>query len=245
MPFPCSGMSRLSEADADVVEERHLYIRQKGHNWDLANTAVGAGTRCRHGWPQAVMHDPLRKPGTIGDVVRLTCPLLAEAIDAYEKGGAIARYNERLAEDKAWAEDMYNTNDAQRVLREQLCEGRPRRMGRASEVMGAEKVRVIMGTGLTAMRLNSTDVKCLHAHVADELVRGGNAIGQQVLQDLKADGVSVCGTAECCDHCNVSKPLTEARWTFKGTKKKLSRRVRKLRASGLLDAKPNQTAIVK
>merc|ERR1711972_661311 len=94
--------------------------------------------------------------------------------------------------------------------------------------MGEKVVDIVMGTGLAGMRLNSTDVKCLHAQVADELTRGGNPIGRQTLSDLGARGVDVAGTDACREHCDVSLPLGAARWTFRSGNNKLGQRLRKM-----------------
>merc|ERR1712129_131123 len=97
----------------------------------------------------------------------------------------------------------------------------------ARRQMGEDVVDTKMNTGLAGMTVNSTDVKCLHAHVADELTRGGNMIGQEVLRHLAAGGLNICGTSMCCDHCDVSRPLGEGRWSFSRCKNKLGRQLHK------------------
>ena len=99
----------------------------------------------------------------------------------------------------------------------------------ARRIMGNETVDVIMSAGLANVKfsVNSTDVNCLRAQVADELSRGSNVIGRQVLIDLTEMGVQVEGTAKCCDFCNVSKPLDQSQWTFGHAKNKLRTRVRR------------------
>merc|ERR1719422_3076626 len=91
-PLPYPGMSMLSEEDLACVEQRHLY-RKRSNAKDLSAQIIGGGRRCRHGWPQAVLYDPLYQasPGKhyrLGDTTRLTCPLLVAALDALEKKGA-------------------------------------------------------------------------------------------------------------------------------------------------------------
>jgi hypothetical protein len=39
-----------------------------------------------------------------------------------------------------------------------------------------------------SMLCRTSDVKCLHAHVADELIRDDNSVGQQVLAEIVAAG---------------------------------------------------------
>mmetsp|Transcript_96082 Transcript_96082/g.248950 ORF Transcript_96082/g.248950 Transcript_96082/m.248950 type:complete len:90 (-) Transcript_96082:25-294(-) len=76
------------------------------------------------------------------------------------------------------------------------------------------------------MRPDSEDVKCLHAHVGDELVRGGgNLIAQQALRDIEDMGIRVDGTDECCDNCNLSVPLENARWRMEKCKNSAGKRL--------------------
>eukprot|EP00747_Dinoflagellata_sp_TGD_P013568 gnl/TRDRNA2_/TRDRNA2_122675_c0_seq1.p1 gnl/TRDRNA2_/TRDRNA2_122675_c0~~gnl/TRDRNA2_/TRDRNA2_122675_c0_seq1.p1 ORF type:complete len:106 (+),score=19.59 gnl/TRDRNA2_/TRDRNA2_122675_c0_seq1:181-498(+) len=77
------------------------------------------------------------------------------------------------------------------------------------------------------MRPDLSDVKCLHAQLADQLIRsGGNPIAEQVLKDLEGMGIRVDGTDECCDHCNLNVTLEEARWTLTKCKNKAGMRLR-------------------
>jgi hypothetical protein len=54
------------------------------------------------------------------------------------------------------------------------------------------------------------DVKCLHAHLADHLVRGQNVIGERIKSKLLEKGVSLDGNAECwnsaTENATRSKP---------------------------------------
>merc|ERR1719359_338543 len=120
-------MTALSQQDLECIEQRHLYRKAAapGESHALARQVVGAGKRCRHGWPQAIIYDPLyrEKPGRsfrLGDTTRLTCPLLVTAIDKLEKGGAMERYNERLAPGAEWDGQLQQINEAHRLLRLQL-----------------------------------------------------------------------------------------------------------------------------
>mmetsp|Transcript_77540 Transcript_77540/g.179744 ORF Transcript_77540/g.179744 Transcript_77540/m.179744 type:complete len:298 (+) Transcript_77540:115-1008(+) len=206
----------LSAADMQVIRERHIFMQRNC-------SAVAAGRRCRYGWPQAQVYDPFWPSGKLSDVVRLTCPLLVEAIDIYEREGAIARYN------AVWGDELRRVNSAHRNLRKQLLEGRGEQLEAARRLMTSQVVDFWMRGGLTSMSINSSDVKCLHAQVADELTSGSNGIGKQVLQDLAERGVEVLGTSTCCDQCDMSTPLGEGRWSFRNGKNKLGRRLRNLR----------------
>lgn len=241
--MPYAGMSELSAADLQCVELRHLYKRRpaagQGGVPELQRQVVGAGRRCRHGWPQAIVYDPLyrEKPGKhyrLGDTTRLTCPLLVSAIDSLEKGGAIGRYNERLQVDKEWQRHLAETNEAHRLLRMRLVVERPEELADVREHYGAQTFAVALGAGLASMRQGSADVKCLHAQVADELVRGGgNAIALQALKDIEDQGIPATGTDECCDNCNVHVPLEQVRWRLRSCKNSAGKRLSRQRKEGV------------
>ena len=220
------GLTPLSPSDIECVTRRQLLL-PPGSAWELEQGSLKAGHRCRHGWPQVLVMDPLRASARIGDMMRLTCPLLVAAIDDYELT-AIQRYNARLKCDEKWQSQMLATNEAHKSLRKAFLRKRSEEMAEARRVMGNQTVEVIMSSGISNMRFctNSSDVKCLHAQVADELSRGNNAIGRQVLIDLTDNGLEVDGTSHCCDFCNISQPLNGSRWTFGHAKNNLRTRVR-------------------
>lgn len=231
-PAPVLGkLMPVTDADVDCLAQRHLFLKEN-RSWDLKERTIGAGQRCRHGWPQVLVMEPIWPGQRLGDVVRLTCPLLVSAIDRYEKQGALRGYNARVTTDPYWRSQLYASHLAQRQLRQELLSKVPEEeMAKVRETMGNATVALVMDTGIANMRFdaNCSDVKCLHAHVGDELSRGGNAIGRQVLKDLEAAGVEIEGTDQCCDHCNVKMPLSEARWTLQLAKNKLGQRLRRAR----------------
>lgn len=254
-PLPYRGMSAMSEADLQCVELRHLYRRSSTPvapaapgTGELARQIVGAGRRCRHGWPQAIVYDPLyrERPGKhvrLGDTTRLTCPLLVSAIDALENGGAIGRYNERLEAEEGWKRQMAETNEAHRLLRAYLAGDRPEELADVRAHYGEQTFAVAMGAGLASMRPDSKDVKCLHAQVADELVRGGgNLIAMQALRDIEDEGVPVLGTDQCCDNCDMNVPLEQARWRLHSCKNSAGKRLSRSRKGGGGDASAGREA---
>ncbi|CAE8696003.1 unnamed protein product [Polarella glacialis] len=236
-PLPYAGMSTLSEEDLEVVRLRHLYRKDvPGDSQGLAQQIVGGGRRCRHGWPQAIVYDPLyrERPGKhfrLGDTTRLTCPLLVGAIDKMEKKGAMEAYNERLLRDPEWHGNFAEINEAHRLLRLSLVADRPEEMRSVRELYGETTFGVAMGAGLASMRPDAkADVKCLHAQVGDELIRGGNnLIAQQTPRDIEEQGISVDGTDDCCDNCNLQVPLEDARWRLGKCKNTAGKRLSRQR----------------
>eukprot|EP00933_Yihiella_yeosuensis_P053072 TRINITY_DN51244_c0_g1_i1.p1 TRINITY_DN51244_c0_g1~~TRINITY_DN51244_c0_g1_i1.p1 ORF type:complete len:307 (+),score=41.08 TRINITY_DN51244_c0_g1_i1:2-922(+) len=223
--FPSS--TPLSEDDIRTAEERQLVSRNgKKLGWDLKSNAMAAGRRCRHGWPQALIFDPIQSSGRLFDTVRLSCPLLVAAIDGYEKSGAIVEYNKRLARDEAWQKELLKVNLAQIDIRRRLVAGREDQIAKTKNCRSDADLDVILGRGLAQMRQDSSDVKCLHAQVADQLTRTGNMIGQQVLDDLEDHGAAVMGCETCRDCCDVEIPVQSSRWNFDSEKQAFHKKMR-------------------
>ena len=225
------GPTALSQADLECVTQRQLLL-PPGSDWEQEAPRLRAGHRCRHGFPQVLVMDPLRASGKIGDLMRVTCPLLVAAIDEFETT-AIEAYNARVRRDESWRSQLLATNEAHRTIRERFMLEHHAKLSQAKMTMGNSTVDMIMTTGLANMRFtaNSSDVKCLHAQVADELARGNNTIGRQVLMDLAESGVEVEGNDYCCDFCNISQPLEQSRWAFDHAKNKLRGRLNRHKCS--------------
>lgn len=234
-PLPYPSMTTLSPADLEVIERRHLYRKLPSigeEDQGLSRQVVGAGGRCKHGWPQAIVYDPLyresaKKSYRLGDTTRLTCPLLVSAIDKLEKGGAIERYTERLMPGGDWEGELAHINEAHRLLRLGLVGDRSEELAEVKKLLGPDAFAIAMRGGLASLRPEARpDVKCLHAQVADELVRGGNnPIAQQALRDIEDQGIIVKGSDECCDNCNVGIPLEMARWKMDKCKNNVGKRL--------------------
>jgi len=227
-------MTALTEADLECIDQRHLYRKPAdfGAKRELGRQTVGAGGRCRHGWPQAIVYDPLYrerpdKSHRLGDTTRLTCPLLVTAIDKLEKGGAMERYNQRLLPGADWEGELQKVNEAHRLLRLELIGDRSAELAEVRQILGEQAFAIAMRTGLASLRPEARpDVKCLHAQVADELVRGGdNPIAKQVLRDIEDQGVLIHGSEECCDNCDVRVPLPLARWKLDRCKNNVGKRL--------------------
>merc|ERR1712187_547155 len=142
-------------------------------------------------------------------------------------GGAIERYNERLAPGKDWEGVLKSINEAHRLLRLDLIGNRSRELDEVQTLLGEKAFAIAIRSGLASLRPEAKpDVKCLHAQLADELVRGGgNVIAQQVMRDIEDMGVSTQGSDECCDNCNVGMPLAMARCLLEKCKNSAGKRL--------------------
>merc|ERR1712032_1312333 len=137
------------------------------------------------------------------------------------------RYNERLEPGEDWDGELQKINEAHRLLRLELIGDRAQELTEVESLLGENAFGIAMRSGLASLRPEAKpDVKCLHAQVADELVRdGGNLIAQQVLRDIEDQGVSVRGSEECCDNCDINVPLARARWQLDKCKNNVGKRL--------------------
>merc|ERR1712014_227156 len=112
-----------------------------------------------------------------------------------------------------------------------LIGDRSEELAEVEQLLGPDAFGIAMRSGLASLRPEAKpDVKCLHAQVADELVRGGNnIIAKQVLKDIEDQGVLIHGSDECCDNCDVTIPLELARWRLDKCKNNVGKRLSRAR----------------
>lgn len=221
------AVSELTEADVACLSTRQVF-----HSPDrIRGLIIGVGRRCRYGWPQAVFCDPLRNNTFLGNLVFLTCPLLAGEIDIFELNGTVARYDERARTDPAWQAQVAETHAAHVAMKAQLLEGREEELEALTRRLGDKNAGAIQrkGLDLDPERKKPMALRCLHAQVADEFVRGGNIIAQEVLRDLEEQGVPIDGHDDCCAHCDMKVPMDEVAWKYNSHKWSMRMRLRKQR----------------
>jgi hypothetical protein len=200
-------------ASLDARDVEHTVRKQLGFS---CAQAIGAGKRCVHGHAQAYLYAPLREDGwTVGDARAtlraehatcwLACPKLVRAVDALERDGGI----------HAVASEIEGS-DIEREL-ERVHEDTPRLRNfligedAAAAVLNDAKTDFIVNkSGLIGVSLENLThtktwkkIKCLHAQLADALVRGRskNPIGALVLDRLTERGVAISGSATCHEYC--------------------------------------------
>ena len=120
-----------SAADAAVVEERQL-----GHPANMVG--VPAVSLCRHGYPQAVLQDPGAHKFGAG-MLRLTCPHLCEAIDAWEAEGAVRALSAELLAEDANRDALRKVNERHAATRKSMVQGEALARAEAASV-GAPRV---------------------------------------------------------------------------------------------------------
>ena len=105
-------------------------------------------------------------------MLRLSCPFLVKAIDEWEANGGIEEVNAALHESEDLQESFVQTNQAWQVIRRNSVS--PEQKEYVSSIIGAKGLLNFMDSGIIGVSQNKTDdVKCIHAHVADYLIRGG------------------------------------------------------------------------
>ena len=145
----------------------------------------------RHGYVRVIVRHPYLKYLHTG-MPRLTCSHLVKEIDKLEASQGVRRYNSILAatEDlqENFRETMKEWND---ILKSVLTD---EDIERCRSQIGRENTDSRLNMGLIGISMNKyDDVKCLHANVADYLLRGKNKIGKLVLDELEQSSVNTSG----------------------------------------------------
>lgn len=135
-------------------------------------------TRCPDGSPQVLLADPVFKEDGIWKpfptFLWLVCPELKLRVARLEQEGLIKQYSQRLSQDHGFYEEFV---EGQR----QISEIRSRM---AAEILSdeiPEHIQTILAETTIAGSIDFSGVKCLHAHLAQELAFGNNPIGREIL----------------------------------------------------------------
>ncbi len=135
-------------------------------------------TRCPDGSPQVLLADPVFKEDEIWKpfptFLWLVCPELKLKAAHLEQDGLIRIFSARLQEEQGFREEFI---DGQKAISEI-------RMNMAREILGAEipqHIQMILTRTTIAGSMDISGVKCLHAHLAQELAFGNNPIGKEIL----------------------------------------------------------------
>lgn len=225
--------------EAEVAsEEDRLCIEERQHFGPVPRELLVDRKRCRYGFPQAMVLRPVNPQGKLSSgSLRLTCPHLVKAIDECEATGGIDEFNQELRSNVAWQEDFRRTNEVWRAARSAMMDSKD--LEHARNALG-DQAQVFLESGIIGVALGKVhDVKCLHAHLADHLVRGQNAIGAHVKAKLLDRGVALDGNSECWQQCDRKCDAKLASWWYVPMKNKfkfLRKRLRKQGASGAAES---------
>ena len=202
-----------------------------------SNALVGKPSqcRCKHGYPQAFSLDPVPptqqfKRSAINRVnsglLKLTCPLVVNAVDVLEDEGFIDKMNSILAatEEGELVQCMEDAHAIHSSTRKKLIFGGNtegtfddnENFQMLKSKLGDKGAEYFLESGVAGANPLSKkkDVKCLHAWLADYLFRiaDGEAcedgmtrnhpIGEAILLSLEERGVDFTGTDSCYHVCS-------------------------------------------
>lgn len=177
--FPLSSLPTLE--DQKIIEQRQTGRPAHG-------IFAVENTRCKYGFPQAYSQYPVTRTISSG-MIRLGCPHLVKAIDELEAEGGLDYFDAKILEepeDGVLRTSFSETNQAWISIRKDTVSESDRKY--IDGYLGIEGAEFFMESGIIGCTIGKLQVKCLHAHVADHLMRGSNQIGAQALDKLKEKG---------------------------------------------------------
>ena len=177
--FPLAALPTVS--DMEVIESRQIGRPARG-------TFAVENARCKYGFPQAFVQYPVGKSISSG-MIRLSCPHLVKAVDVIEAEGGLDYFDSKLAseaEDGVLRSSFNSTNLAWMAIRNDAVSSKDRDY--VQKKLGIEGTKFLMESGIIGCTIGRIQVKCLHAHIADHLMRGTNEIGAEALDVLTKKG---------------------------------------------------------
>lgn len=242
-----SGSTLPSHTDLRCIEERQVCN-------PVTNLFAVTKEKCKYGFPQAFVQLPVGfKDQMNSGMLRLSCPHLVKFIDKYETvqlgieslnalltdspqpSNITSAEHIDLSEYGITSEDLRNNfldvNKRWQDIRNASLTEREKQLIYSTKGITIGDQLVNSGLiGITPMKIN--DVKCLHAHVADRLLRGkgSNLIGEITLNELqKKHQVDPRGCSNCNQQCDVSINPSESTYWYTPNKNKQRLRTKKMR----------------
>ena len=160
-------------------------------------------------------------------MVRLSCPHLVKAVDELEKKGGIENFNSRLNasgdEDElaeTLRESFLHANKAWANIKAVTMSKAD--MKAAETYLGKEGADTMVKSGIIGVTPTKVDdVKCLHAHLGDYLIRGENKIGELVSKTLEEEmNVDINGCEHCYQQCSSEIKKEESQFWYMSKKNK-------------------------
>ena len=166
-----------------------------------------------HGYPQAFSLDPTSQNRLNSGLLKLTCPLLVNSIDSLEDDGFIDDINSMLQNESNTASDAESSLRLTAAMNEAHAIHAKSRLDllskdaieRLETKLGKQGKDYFMKAGVAGANpaAEKSDIKCLHAWMADSLFRSSTTnhhpIGELIEDELTKRGISMNGT----DNCNL------------------------------------------
>lgn len=119
-------------------------------------------------------------------MLRLTCPHLVKLIDEIEGRGGVQAYNKNISSRNDVKNNFAHVNEQWRLIKRASISDEEEKF---IHMKLKDKADDFLTSGIIGIRGSGTnDVKCLHAHVADELIRDDNSVGKLVMEEIVESG---------------------------------------------------------
>ncbi len=143
--------------------------------------------RCFNNYPQVIVTHPILEKETELSIFPttfwLTCPQLKYMIDKLENQGLIDKFQQKMVNDKKFAEQIKKSHQEYANYRLKLIDNN--KLEEIKEKYDGQ-YQVLKKSGVGGI-LEFSGIKCLHTHYADYLAREENPIGKLVLDYLEKD----------------------------------------------------------
>ena len=166
--------NRIQITEADRQKSLELLGREP-------RTPFVVKTRCPDGSPQVLLADPVFKEDDIWKpfptFLWLVCPELKLKAAHLEQEGLIKKYSDRLGNDEDFRREFMAGQSQISKIRIEM----------ANAILGSEipeHILKILSETTIAGSIDISGVKCLHAHLAQELAFGNNPIGREILEQV-------------------------------------------------------------
>jgi hypothetical protein len=149
-----------------------------------------AASRCPHGQVEVIATPPLLPDGTpFPTLYWLTCPLLHREVSRLESGDFREALRRKMMHEPGFKAAMRDAEGEYGEEREEWA----RELGELEKAQAYFEDR----GGIGGTRAGG--IKCLHAHLAHYLAKGGNPVGAEIEKEL--EGIQ---TRECEGECGPS-----------------------------------------
>ena len=200
-----------------VTEDELVTMEKQTGQKSPCQAAIGVPVSCKcgHGYPQAFTLNPMPSTGRINSgLVKLTCPMLVNAIDELEDDGYIKEISKKLEANSEWQEQVKQVHEKHAHTRKQLITDD--KLNILQDKLGERASLAFMESGVAASTIDSLDVKCLHAWYGDYLFTSPDKesktspLGEIIGDLLRSRGIDLAGSENCSSFCDpLSKTMVQ------------------------------------
>lgn len=219
----CYDNSELLEScDMKSVLSRQILSKKLPSNDNIVGITK---YKCKHGHPQAFINNIITDTKVSSGFIRLSCPHLVKEIDKIENSLMI-KFNDEIKNNVELQNNYHKINDFYKKMKNQLLNTKIIQDFLLHYLGSVDRYNNFMNSGIIGVS-TINDVKCLHAHTADYLLRGNNKIGEMTLNSLKDNGVDINGCDNCHEQCSIQHNINDSSWFYIPLKNKSGLRLSK------------------